>query len=83
MSLSATSTDFLKISTTSLGDLFQCLTAFSEKILLPKNQREPPLVQLEAIPSHPISCTQFILNMFKWYTSAMSTPKIPLLQCLG
>ncbi|KAK4827680.1 hypothetical protein QYF61_020814, partial [Mycteria americana] len=43
-------------STTSLGSLFQCLiTPFSE-VKFPNIQSKPPLVQLEAISSRPITC---------------------------
>ncbi|KAK4828479.1 LOW QUALITY PROTEIN: hypothetical protein QYF61_026704 [Mycteria americana] len=44
-------------STTSLGSLFQCLTMlpFSEDIF-PNIQSKPPLAQLEAISSCPITC---------------------------
>ena len=42
-------------STTSLGSPFQCLTTLSEKVVFPNIQPEPSLVQLEAIPSSPIT----------------------------
>ena len=59
-SLSATSPQFLNTSrdsdsTTSLGSLCQCPTTLTEKNFVPNIQPEPPLVQLEAIPSHPLN----------------------------
>jgi len=55
MSLSATSTCFLNTSTdgVSTTSLYQCLTTVSEE-MFPNTQPEPLLVQLEAIPSHPL-----------------------------
>ena len=63
MSLSTTSKWFLNTSrdgdsTTSLVSLFQCLTTPSVKEILLKIQPKPPLVQLAAIPPHPITCHQ-------------------------
>ena len=57
MSQSATSTRFLNPSrdgdsTTALGSLFQCLTTLSKEIF-PNIQSKPPLMQLEAVSSHP------------------------------
>ncbi|KAK4829415.1 hypothetical protein QYF61_003979 [Mycteria americana] len=44
-------------STTSLGSLFQCLTTLSvKKIIFPNIQSKPPLAQLEAVSSRPITC---------------------------
>jgi len=42
-------------STTSLHSLVQCLTALSVEEIFPNIQSEPPLMQLEAISSHPIA----------------------------
>ena len=42
-------------SATSLGSLFQCLTILSVKKVFPNSQAKPPLMQLEAIASHPIT----------------------------
>ena len=61
MSLSTTSTHLLNTSrdgdsTTSLGSLFQYFdNPFSEEIF-PNIQSKPPLVQLEAIFSRPVTC---------------------------
>ena len=41
--------------TTSLGSLRQCFSTLLEKKFFPNIQPEPPLVQLKAITSHPIT----------------------------
>ncbi|KAK4818647.1 hypothetical protein QYF61_016618 [Mycteria americana] len=43
-------------STTSLGTLFQCLTTLSVKNFFRNIQSKPPLEQLEAISSYPVTC---------------------------
>ncbi|KAK4814535.1 hypothetical protein QYF61_022254 [Mycteria americana] len=43
-------------SNTSLGSLFQGLTTLSVKKIFPNIQSKPPMVQLEAISSCPITC---------------------------
>lgn len=43
------------VTTTSLGSLFQYLTALPVKNFFPSIQRKPPLVQLEVISSCPIT----------------------------
>jgi len=43
-------------STTSLGSLFQCLIALSRKKFFPDTKPKPPLVQLDAISSCPVTC---------------------------
>ena len=55
MSKRSLNTTRVSDSTTSLGSPFQCLTTLSEKVVFPNIQPEPPLVQLEAIPSSPIT----------------------------
>ena len=63
MSLNATSkhslnTSRVSDSTTSLGSPFQCLTTLSEtfrEVAFPTAQSEPPVAQLEAIPSSPVT----------------------------
>ena len=42
-------------STTSLDSPFQCLTIPFREVVFPNVQPEPSLVQLEAIPSSPIT----------------------------
>jgi len=61
MSLSAMSTYLLNAfrdedSTGSLGSLFQCFNSPFGEEFFPNIQPKPPLVQLEAISSHFITC---------------------------
>jgi len=48
-------TDRLGAAATSLGSLFQCLAILSGEELFPKVNSEAPLVELWAIPTHPVS----------------------------
>ncbi|KAK4831073.1 hypothetical protein QYF61_015271 [Mycteria americana] len=61
MSLSTSSKRLLNTSrdgdsTTSLGSLFQCLITLFSEVKFPNIQSKPPLAQLEAISSRPITC---------------------------
>lgn len=44
-------------SATSLDSLLQCLTIFLVKNFFPGIQPKPPLMKLEAITSHPVTCS--------------------------
>ena len=55
MSKCSLNTSSVADSTTNLGSPFQCLTTSFREVVLPNVQPEPFLVQLEAIPSSPIT----------------------------
>jgi len=61
MAISTTSAYLLNTSrdgdsTTSLGSLFQSMIILSVKKFFPNILPKPPVTQLEAVSSHPITC---------------------------
>lgn len=51
--------------TISIGSLFQCLTTFFHEEILPDILSKPSLVQLESVPSHPLSILYIQLFLMK------------------